>query len=78
MYRSGSYDQRVMNVTLNGQSITLPKPRCSVGELLVLRGLHARPCAVEINRALIPKRMHDQRQLAEGDHIEIVTLVGGG
>jgi len=50
----------------------------TVAALLERRGLGERPCAVEVNRELVPKREHGERVLAEGDRVEIVTLVGGG
>lgn len=34
--------------------------------------------AVEVNRQLVPRAEHDSHQLADGDQLEIVTLVGGG
>jgi sulfur carrier protein len=34
--------------------------------------------AVEVNCELVPRRNYDQIRLREGDHVEIVTLVGGG
>jgi sulfur carrier protein len=36
------------------------------------------PTAVEVNRVLVPRSQHASRVLAEGDAIEVVTLVGGG
>ena len=47
-------------------------------QFLESRAWHAAPCAVEVNRLLVPKRKHEQHQLIEGDTVEIVTLVGGG
>ena len=49
-----------------------------VQELLGRLGLEDRPCAVEVNRSLVPRDGHGQKQLAGGDVVEIVTLVGGG
>jgi thiamine biosynthesis protein ThiS len=34
--------------------------------------------AVELNRQLVPRAQFAQRMLAEGDELEVVTLVGGG
>ena len=34
--------------------------------------------AVEINRQIVPRSAFDQRQLTEGDEVEIVAAVGGG
>lgn len=36
------------------------------------------PCAVELNRAIIPHTVRDRTELHDGDVIEIVTFVGGG
>lgn len=71
---------QVMRITLNGESHEI-RERQTVAELLEeLRGqgLPAGACAVEVNRQLIPRRDHTQCQLADGDSVEIVTLVGGG
>ena len=50
----------------------------TVRELLVELGLGSQPVAVEVNRQVVPKRQHEEKQLADGDVIELVTLVGGG
>lgn len=34
--------------------------------------------AVEVNREIVPKRLHGETALREGDAIEIVRMVGGG
>jgi sulfur carrier protein len=64
-------------ISLNGESVALPCA-CTVEELLRERLLDRVPCAVEVNRRLVPKRRHADHQLHDGDTIEIVTLVGGG
>jgi thiamine biosynthesis protein ThiS len=66
-----------MKVSVNAEETTLDRA-CTVQELLAQRGLVNRPCAVEVNRRLVPKRCHEDHVLSEGDQIEIVTLVGGG
>ena len=33
---------------------------------------------VEVNRELVPKARHADHVLADGDRVEVVTLVGGG
>jgi thiamine biosynthesis protein ThiS len=50
----------------------------SVAELLKQLDAEAPHVAVEVNEQLVPRAQHTQCQLANGDHIEIVTLVGGG
>ena len=66
-----------MNVQVNGEQRTLENP-CTVARLLAELNLAGQSCAVEVNAAVVPKREHDHRMLADGDAVEIVTLVGGG
>ena len=74
-------------ISLNGESRTLPTD-CSVEDLIRTlesearesgrRGLDRRALAVEVNRAIVPRSTYAEHPLAEGDEIEIVTIVGGG
>ncbi len=66
-----------MQVTINGETRELPTP-CTIAELLRSLDLLDRPCAVEVNERVIPRREHERHRLADGDRIEVVTLVGGG
>jgi thiamine biosynthesis protein ThiS len=66
-----------MTIRVNGQTMTL-ETACTVSELLDRLELAGGPCAVEVNTEVVPKRNHDERRLADGDTVEIVTLVGGG
>ncbi|MCA9293746.1 MAG: sulfur carrier protein ThiS [Phycisphaerales bacterium] len=66
-----------MTVVLNGKPTDIPEG-ATVRQLLVARGLGDKPCAVEVNRALVPRRAHEEHVLREGDAVEVVTLVGGG
>ncbi len=50
----------------------------SVAVLIEELGLQPRFLAVELNRRVVPRADHRSTILAEGDQIEIVTLVGGG
>lgn len=50
----------------------------SVRDLLSHLDLAAKQVAVEVNLELIPRDEHEYYQLSEGDHLEIVTLAGGG
>ena len=50
----------------------------TVAWLIDQLGLAARYLAVERNRERVPRRRHADCVLAEGDRLEIVTLVGGG
>ena len=48
------------------------------GPLLAELGLPLGHVAVEVNLELVPRARHAEQILAEGDRVEIVTLVGGG
>jgi thiamine biosynthesis protein ThiS len=66
-----------MQIFING------KPRevdagGTVATLLELLGLDPRQLAVERNLELVPRGEHAATQLAPGDRLEVVTLVGGG
>ena len=50
----------------------------TVAKLLADLGLAAAHVAVEVNLELVPRAQHAGQSLAEGDRVEIVTLVGGG
>lgn len=66
-----------MQLTVNGELRVLPDVR-TVADVLRALGLDRAPCAVEVNRALVPKPHHATAEVREGDHLEVVTLVGGG
>ncbi|TVQ31813.1 MAG: sulfur carrier protein ThiS [Phycisphaeraceae bacterium] len=66
-----------MKIIVNGESRDIPE-RLTVAELIEQLGLSRAACAVEINQSLAPRATHAERQLADGDAVEIVTLVGGG
>ena len=66
-----------MKIIVNGTTRELPRP-ISVAELLQRLEIPPRGVAVEVNLELIPRGRHAEHQLAEGDQLEIVTLVGGG
>jgi sulfur carrier protein len=50
----------------------------SVGELLEAEGFAERKVAVEVNREIVPRSLHAQRTVRDGDRIEIVHAIGGG
>jgi sulfur carrier protein len=66
-----------VHLTINGT-----KHEASDGSTLPMvlaqLGLEGKPCAVELNTNVVPKAQHDACTLADGDVLEIVTLVGGG
>ena len=74
--RFASYHDR-MRITVNGDARDYPAP-VTVEVLLSDLELSTKPCAVEVNREVVPRRRHAEHALGDGDAIEIVTLVGGG
>lgn len=66
-----------MRIEVNGQGVELAE-RTSVAQLLAEMAVRADYVAVEVNAELVPRSSRDSVQLAEGDRVEIVTLVGGG
>ena len=70
------YNALAMQLTINGEPREFDA--ATVRDLLVQLGMAERPVAVELNCDLVPRRDHEKTPLAEGDALEIVTLVGGG
>ncbi|MEM6329492.1 MAG: sulfur carrier protein ThiS [Planctomycetota bacterium] len=66
-----------MKVTVNGQPREVPAG-CTVAGLLEELGIRVKHVAVERNREVVPRADHAATALAEGDELEVVTLVGGG
>jgi sulfur carrier protein len=66
-----------MQLTINGQSRQIAE-NATVAELLDELKLNGKPVAVEVNLELVPRQRHGEHRLADGDRLEIVTLVGGG
>lgn len=66
-----------MQITVNGESRQVAEAT-TVAALLDHLKLTGKPVAVEVNLDLVPKPRHAEHRLAEGDRLEIVTLVGGG
>ncbi|MFO0960833.1 MAG: sulfur carrier protein ThiS [Isosphaeraceae bacterium] len=66
-----------MTIIVNGQRRDLAGPT-SVEKLLLELGVRTEFVAVERNRELVPRSTFPAVFLAEGDVLEVVTLVGGG
>jgi sulfur carrier protein len=66
-----------VEIVVNGQPRNVAQ-QTTVEGLLTELGLAGKPVAVELNLEVVPRARHPERQLAEGDRLEIVTLVGGG
>lgn len=66
-----------MNITLNGHATQLDTVR-TVQDLVAHLGYQDKRIAVERNGDIVPKSLHAQAAIHEGDQIEIVVAVGGG
>jgi sulfur carrier protein len=68
---------RSIEVVINGETRTVVQGT-TVAALLVELGLGDRRVAVERNREVVPRAAHASTELTPGDHLELVTFVGGG
>jgi sulfur carrier protein len=66
-----------MQVIVNGTPQPLPDG-ATVALLLERMALAGKRVAVERNGEIVPKSLHPQVPLADGDRLEIVVAVGGG
>ena len=67
----------MLNVTVNGENKQLPDGT-TVEDLLAQMEVRREYLAVERNRSIVPRTEYEKTKLADGDAIEIVSLVGGG
>lgn len=66
-----------MEVIVNGRPQKIAEGT-TVAMLLEQLELEPRRVAVEVNLDLVPRGRHAETRLADGDCLEVVTLVGGG
>ncbi len=67
----------MIEVTVNGQAQRLEAP-VNVSALLERLQMAGKKLAVERNGEIVPKGLHGQTVLQNGDRLEIVVAVGGG
>lgn len=67
------------NVTIyaNGQPLAVTLP-CSLQDILLAQHLPARSVVIEHNGQAVAPSEFPHRQVAPGDHLEIVRIVAGG
>jgi sulfur carrier protein len=68
-----------MSITLqvNGEAHTCPT-KTPLLNLLEQLGLNPRLIAIEYNGEILHRQFWTETEIAEGDRLEIVTIVGGG
>jgi len=67
----------MLKISLNGVEQHVEQAM-SVAALLAENGYAERKVAVEINREIVPKSMHAERVIHDGDKVEVVQALGGG
>lgn len=66
-----------MELLINGESRRFPSS-LTVAELVVALDHGGKRIAVERNGEIVPRGLHAETALADGDRVEIVVAVGGG
>ncbi len=66
-----------LNIRLNGDFFKVNPGTTILGLVLKLE-LDPKSVAVERNLEIVPKSLHGDVELSDGDNIEIVEFVGGG
>ena len=64
-------------VSVNGETLRVPSGS-TVADVLRQLSLDRARVAVEHNLRVVPRAEHASLRLNHGDHLEIVTFVGGG
>ena len=64
-------------IVYNGEPLAIPAGS-TIADVLSHQRVRTELVAVEVNLEIVPKTLHQQKVLNEGDQIEVVTLVGGG
>ena len=66
-----------MHIFVNGCEREIAR-ESTIADLMSELDLRPQHVAVEVNLELVPRAQHSQHRLADGDRLEVVTLVGGG
>jgi sulfur carrier protein len=74
--RPGTRLGLAMQITVNGEARETNAQK--VAALIAELGLDPRKVAVEKNLEIVPRSLHADTAIADGDRIEIVQFVGGG
>lgn len=64
-------------IIVNGKEINLTEDT-TVAEYLEQNQYQVKRIAVELNGDILPKYSYSDTMLKDGDHLEVVTFVGGG
>lgn len=67
----------MITVTINGERKHFERSM-ACAELVETLGLAGKRIALERNGEIVPRSAYPQREIADGDTLEIVVAVGGG
>lgn len=67
----------LLEILVNGQPHTATDP-LTIDQLLAQLEIRNPAIAIELNEQLVMRADYEQTRLRPGDHVEIVTLAGGG
>lgn len=67
-----------MRLIINGETVQTDEKIETVQQLLEWHQLQQRVVIVELNETILQKEEHASTRLKDGDHIELVSFVGGG
>ena len=66
-----------MKVLVNGEHRDVAD-RLSVDDLVTVLGIERRGLAIAVGDEVVPRSTWAERRLADGDHVEILTIAQGG
>ncbi|WP_110685730.1 sulfur carrier protein ThiS [Salinicola aestuarinus] len=66
-----------MQIQLNGEPHRL-EPEATLATLIESLGLGGRRIAIEVNEEIVPRSLHAETPLSDGDRVEVVHAIGGG
>ena len=67
----------MIEITVNGELVSIPE-KTSLKDVLEIVDVPPNYLAVEVNAEVVPREQHASLIIQEQDHLEVVTLVGGG
>jgi sulfur carrier protein len=70
-------ETKTIEIELNGTRLEIERG-LTIGALLEQRGIERRMVAVELNGEIVPRHDFDETPVGEGDHLELLQMVGGG
>lgn len=66
------------HVYVNGKKLPVPPDTRTIGDLLRSLGLSPDTVVIEYNEEVLPRDAWERTAVKGGDHVEILSFVGGG